>query len=134
MSVISVNCTLSTKVCASCFATFAIPSRHEQKCSDEGAHWWCPCCGHQWQYGDNHLTRAQKDLEQERRRHETTQRLLERRNEQLETSEHRRRAEKAAKTRIKNRVANGVCPCCKRTFVNLSRHMKNKHPEFAESP
>lgn len=33
-------------------------------------------------------------------------------------------------TRIKNRVKNGVCPCCNRTFVNLNEHMKTKHPKF----
>jgi hypothetical protein len=23
-----------------------------------------------------------------------------------------------------------VCPCCQRSFQNLSRHMKTKHPEY----
>lgn len=31
---------------------------------------------------------------------------------------------------IKKRVGNGVCPCCNRTFENLSRHMSCKHPEY----
>ena len=29
------------------------------------------------------------------------------------------------------RIKNGVCPCCKRHFTNLERHMHTKHPEFA---
>lgn len=45
-------------------------------------------------------------------------------------AEHSRRAEKAAKTRIKNRIARGVCPCCKRTFQNLAAHMQTQHPGF----
>lgn len=28
------------------------------------------------------------------------------------------------------RSANGVCPCCNRSFINMQRHMKTKHPEF----
>ena len=28
------------------------------------------------------------------------------------------------------RVKEGVCPCCNRSFVNLARHMKGQHPEF----
>lgn len=28
-----------------------------------------------------------------------------------------------------NRVQEGVCPCCNRTFQNLARHMASKHPE-----
>lgn len=31
---------------------------------------------------------------------------------------------------MKNRVANGVCPCCNRHFENLERHMKGQHPDF----
>lgn len=33
-------------------------------------------------------------------------------------------------TRIKNRIANGVCPCCNRSFTNVRRHMNSQHPEF----
>lgn len=32
--------------------------------------------------------------------------------------------------RLRTRVANGVCPCCNRTFGNLARHMSAKHPDF----
>ncbi len=32
--------------------------------------------------------------------------------------------------RLRERVKNGVCPCCNRTFQNLARHMKTKHPEW----
>lgn len=40
---------------------------------------------------------------------------------------------KAAKRRLEQRVAAGVCPCCNRTFEQLARHMKTKHPEFKGS-
>jgi hypothetical protein len=30
-------------------------------------------------------------------------------------------------------VANGVCPCCNRTFQNLARHMAGKHPDYEEA-
>ena len=45
----------------------------------------------------------------------------------------RERAQKAAKTRIKNRVAAGVCPCCTRSFQNLARHMAGQHPDWTNS-
>ena len=41
-------------------------------------------------------------------------------------------AAKGALTRTKKRVANGVCPCCNRTFQNLSRHMQGQHPGYEE--
>lgn len=40
------------------------------------------------------------------------------------------RAQKAAKTKIMNRVKNGVCPCCNRSFTDLQRHFATKHPEL----
>ena len=43
----------------------------------------------------------------------------------------RLKCDKAAKTRLKNRVGKGVCPCCNRSFANLKRHMASQHPEFA---
>ncbi|WP_165394478.1 helix-turn-helix domain-containing protein [Pseudoxanthomonas winnipegensis] len=33
---------------------------------------------------------------------------------------------------MRQRVMNGVCPCCNRTFENLRRHMHDKHPEFGQ--
>jgi uncharacterized protein (DUF3084 family) len=44
----------------------------------------------------------------------------------------RERADKAEATtkRLKKRAAAGTCPCCQRTFSNMSRHMQTKHPQF----
>lgn len=39
-------------------------------------------------------------------------------------------ARKGQLTRLKNRVGNGVCPCCNRYFANLHRHMDKQHPEW----
>lgn len=67
---------------------------------------------------------------------------LEAANARAEAAERMRRevAEQAARqvaaakgqvTKLKNRVGNGVCPCCNRSFTNLQRHMHTKHPGFA---
>ncbi len=39
-------------------------------------------------------------------------------------------ATKGHLTKTKKRIANGVCPCCKRQFEDLQRHMKTKHPKY----
>jgi hypothetical protein len=36
--------------------------------------------------------------------------------------------------RLKKRIKNGVCPCCQRSFQNLHRHLKTKHPTYATEP
>lgn len=53
--------------------------------------------------------------------------------DQLDASERSRRALKGHLTRIKNRIANGVCPVpgCKRTgLVQTMRHIATKHPTW----
>lgn len=29
------------------------------------------------------------------------------------------------------RIAAGVCPCCRRSFTDLARHMSSQHPDYA---
>lgn len=37
---------------------------------------------------------------------------------------------RGALLRDRQRFANGVCPCCNRSFENVRRHMENKHPDY----
>ena len=41
-------------------------------------------------------------------------------------------AQRANVTKLKKRISAGVCPCCTRTFSNLSRHMATQHPDYTE--
>ena len=69
------------------------------------------------------LARKDKELEWARnatRKAESAEKL----------AKHSARALKGVVTRTKNRVKNGVCPCCKRSFVDLHRHMTTKHPKY----
>lgn len=42
----------------------------------------------------------------------------------------RARAEEAAKNALEKRVGNGICPCCSRTFKQVARHLRMKHPDY----
>ena len=50
--------------------------------------------------------------------------------EAREGAERRASAARGQVTKLKNRAAAGVCPCCNRQFQNLKNHMATKHPEF----
>lgn len=39
-------------------------------------------------------------------------------------------ASRQALLRDRERFANGVCPCCHRSFQNVRRHMETKHPDM----
>lgn len=52
-----------------------------------------------------------------------------------EAAKKARHAEAIVRGKLKaqtERVKNGVCPCCKRSFQNLRRHMASKHPHWTE--
>lgn len=115
--------TLIKKTCLSCSGVFAINEDwYERRCKDGGC-WRCPYCGTSWfrTETDNirlerELKEAEKKLASERARHDQTKASLS--------------AQKAVTTRLKNRIKNGVCPCCHRHFKNLHAHMKNQHPDY----
>lgn len=44
------------------------------------------------------------------------------------------KSEITKRRKIEKRVANGVCPCCNRTFEDLARHMSTKHKDYALPP
>jgi hypothetical protein len=52
--------------------------------------------------------------------------------DQLEASERSNVALQGVVTKTKKRVAGGACPCCKRSFVDVARHMATKHPDYAK--
>lgn len=130
--------TLSHCECYKCGIMFGIPAEYHQKLKDHGAAFFCPV-GHQQHYMETEMTRLRQKVERaeravgkaeratvrERAEHDQTR-------EDLQHTEARRRGEKAAKTRIKKRLAKGVCPCCNRYFENLRRHMDGQHPEFED--
>ncbi|MCA0332294.1 MAG: hypothetical protein LCI03_20715 [Actinobacteria bacterium] len=86
---------------------------------------YCPL-GHPW------IRSGESETERERKRRERAEARETALRDQLEAAERSARAYKGQATRLRNRAAAGVCPCCTRTFQNLQRHMASQHPTFAE--
>jgi hypothetical protein len=103
--------------CNVCGTVFGIENRLDDSLRENGRLFYCPN-GHGLRYKETEATRLKKQLDEEKRK------LA---NAQFELMA----AEKKMK-RIENRIKNGICPCCNRQFVQLTRHMKSKHPEYAE--
>lgn len=85
---------------------------------------YCPL-GHTWEFsgkGEAELLQERLDAERARSARIAADR------DQIQAS---LSATKGQVTKLKKRVAAGVCPCCGRTFQQLSRHMANKHPDYA---
>ncbi len=110
-----------------CGHTVYLEAQHYRRLLRNHKNFYCTVCG------EGRHWKQKSDLEELRGRLASTQDMLDTARQQRDHVEHRRRGEKAAKTRIKNRIANGVCPCCQRSFKNLHRHMQTKHPDYSTS-
>jgi hypothetical protein len=111
-----------------CGIRMAVPDdlyKHAQR--GNGRNIYCPL-GHSFIFSDNdekRLAQAQQEAKRARLREEATRELLEH-----ETNSHR--ATRGHVTRLKKRVAAGVCPCCNRSFKDLARHMQGQHPDYVK--
>lgn len=125
MSTITELVTLTKIDCCVCGMTFAVPSAWERARREKHDRFQCPN-GHSLSFkGESESEKAHRLLAAERARHDQTR----------AEAEHERRSHAATKghlTRTKNRVKNGVCPCCNRSFENLARHMETKHPGYGD--
>lgn len=131
---ISVEVTLTEMNCGECGGTYAINERYRRQKYEKGNSGWnCPYCKTTWGYfDDSENDRLKKEKNKLERRLTLEQNRRESAEAETKKANNKLRAEKAAKTKLKNRIKHGVCPCCTRTFKNLARHMKGQHPEYVE--
>ena len=96
---------------------------------------WSMCCplGHTFIPGrTSEAAKLRDELAREKHRTEQARAAVEHLNRRVETVQRQASAARGQVTRIKNRVKNGVCPACNRTFENLARHMASQHPHYCE--
>lgn len=123
--------------CCNCGITFGMPKDFQQHKIANKTSFYCPN-GHAQSYVGQTDSQKAREAEAKALRLERDRDywMGEERKERegRVAAEHRERAQKAAKTRLKNRVAKGVCPCCKRHFANVQKHIEGQHPDFAAAP
>lgn len=124
---------MATETCCECSVRFAMPQSLQDRLRNSHKYFYCPNGHPQYYGGESDKDRAQRlagQLDQERTRlQQERQRVADYAN-QLAISQRTRKAVSTRLRKVKERVSNGVCPCCNRTFQSLARHMSTKHPEF----
>jgi len=120
---------LVTKNCPVCFIDYAIPKAMNDKRRAEGGNWFCPN-GHSLHVSETTTDKLTRERDQLKQRVAEWQDYERQASERAEAAERRASAARGQVTRLKNRAANGVCPCCNLTFANLQRHMASKHAGF----
>lgn len=113
---------MAEMICGECGIHFMVPERWRADKQRTGKGWYCPN-GHGRVYRESDLDKAKSALAAEKERHQQTL-------SRLNKSEAAKQKAQGEIKRIKKRAAAGVCPCCNRTFQQLARHMKTKHPDY----
>jgi hypothetical protein len=114
-----------------CGHSFYMTQWHYEETMRTKRGWYCPVCGisRVWK-GKSEEAKLKEELAAEQKRREWHERNAANERAAREKSERSAPAIRGAATRTRNRIKNGVCPCCNRTFSNLLRHMGTEHPEF----
>lgn len=112
-----------TEECCSCGIPFAMTEDfHRRRLADRKT-FYCPSGHGQVYSGKSEEQKLKEQLARSRREADAA-------FDRAMNAENQRDAVVKSYTRIRERVKNGVCPCCDRHFQNLWQHMKNQHPEF----
>lgn len=130
-AVLDFNQKLQTITCCNCGMTFAVPPSWRQQRIDDKAWWYCPN-GHTQHFTESEIDRLKKEVEQEKRNTEWYKTLARSKDTQIKGLNIQVGKVKAKLHRTERRIANGGCPCCHRTFINMQRHMKTKHPDYVK--
>ncbi len=119
--------TFYTITCFKCQAPFGMLRTHYDRRVADKQSFWCPACGRSQAF------LGKSDVEILQDRIAAREKSIEYWRKEAEREQRSKSAIRGQLTRVKRRVAHGVCPCCKRTFKQLSAHMKTKHPDFVEA-
>lgn len=112
-----------TKIdCGRCGGSYAINERYRLDKFRLGGFWACPYCKCEWGYEESENEKLRKELER-------TQVAARQAKCEAMEERHKREETETKLNKVQHRVKNGVCPCCRRSFQNLRRHMATKHPE-----
>jgi hypothetical protein len=116
--------TLTIIECGHCHIPFAIPHDMYLNRVKDGRLFYCPN-GHNIGYTDteNKILKRQLAYAEGRAVHLA---------DQLESEKRSKAALKGHMTRMRNRITNGVCPWCNRSFLNVRNHVHHMHPEHVE--
>jgi DNA repair exonuclease SbcCD ATPase subunit len=111
--------------CAKCGVEFGLTKAYIAERRKDGQGFHCPN-GHSVIFGQSEAAKLREQL----RRAEAQ---LTHAADQRDAARREITGLKRTAAQERRRTAAGVCPCCKRSFVQLRRHMAAKHPEQLEA-
>ena len=132
MTVLICTTNFSSVECSNCHMLFALTQQTKDDYQETHETFYCPKGHRQWYPSKSNTEKLQEKLAVVVRDRNYWEGQHGKEVRLHNATEARRRAQKGVVTKLKKRAVNGICPCCSRTFVNLKRHMENKHPDFSK--
>ena len=117
--------------CCKCAVPIAVPQQRYQKLRESGESFWC-INGHSQSYRTTTVDELKKQLENERKRREWAERGKELANAATNRACRSAASYKGKLKHVQAHLGGGLCPCCRRSFENLRRHMETKHPKYGK--
>lgn len=123
------NIEMKQEICCNCHMVFWMPHSFYRQCSEQRPHkeFWCPA-GHRQHYI------GESDLDKMRRRAQQAEQHNAMLHAEARAAVQERNAAQADLKRHQRRTKAGLCPCCNRSFINMQRHIKTKHPDYNVVP
>ena len=132
--VYGLNVNLIVEVCCTCSMPFSMPDDFRSRMLESRELFSCPA-GHQQRYTGKSEAQKQRDrAEVLERRLRTARQSEDFYRSQALTARRSASAYKGHLTRMRNLVAQGICPVvgCRRNFHALGEHMRGQHPEWLD--
>jgi hypothetical protein len=128
---IIVDVELQHITCAACGIVFAFPEHLMEQRQRDHREFYCPSGHTNYFPGESDVERLARELKEAKLEIKRAEYRAQTAQLEREAARKQVSATRGQMTKLKKRIANGVCPCCHRSFVNLQRHMTAKHPEYA---
>ena len=118
--------------CPDCGVIYGITVEYEKRRREDGRGFYCPN-GHNGSFGESEIDKAKRLQAKAEERLTWARSATQAARDQAEDAHHSARAYKGHLTRMRNRIANGVCPVqgCHRNFANVKAHVTSQHPTWA---
>jgi len=133
MNTLTYTDTLTVIECGSCHISFAVPGDFDRDRRRDKKLFSCPSgcrISYLGEREEDRLWRLVMDRDEALARERQSTEYA---RQRAQTAIRSRNAMKGQVTKVKNRVAKGICPCCNRSFPQLAAHMESEHPDFAEA-
>jgi len=128
---VSVTVTIEPLSCGACGVWFGLESSMYRSRRQDGQRFYCPRgCAISWSDFEN--ARLKRELEEQKRFAKWADERAESARRERDHQKARAAVYRGHLTRVRRRIGNGVCPCCKRTFKQLAAHMERQHPEYGQ--